>query len=63
MNVMAGHEPGGTSVQNVHHWVQMIKDPTFRMLDWGTAGNIQHYGQANPPVYNLTNVHFFLFFV
>lgn len=56
MNVMAGHEPGGTSVQNIHHWVQMIKDPTFRMLDWGTAGNIKHYGQGNPPVYNLTNI-------
>jgi len=53
---MAGHEPGGTSVQNVHHWIQMITNNQFEMMDFGRIENEKRYGQRNPPVYNLENI-------
>jgi len=56
MPVMAGHEPGGTSVQNVHHWIQMITNNQFEMMDFGRIENEKRYGQRNPPVYNLENI-------
>eukprot|EP00339_Tiarina_fusa_P023334 CAMPEP_0117053532 /NCGR_PEP_ID=MMETSP0472-20121206/37029_1 /TAXON_ID=693140 ORGANISM="Tiarina fusus, Strain LIS" /NCGR_SAMPLE_ID=MMETSP0472 /ASSEMBLY_ACC=CAM_ASM_000603 /LENGTH=364 /DNA_ID=CAMNT_0004768629 /DNA_START=113 /DNA_END=1207 /DNA_ORIENTATION=+ len=56
MNVMSGHEPGGTSTQNIHHWAQMVKDPTFQKMDFGSKRNQEIYGQAQPPVYDLNNL-------
>jgi pimeloyl-ACP methyl ester carboxylesterase len=57
--VILAHEPGGTSIQNLQHWAQMSTLPAYRMqkYDYGAAGNLQHYGQATPPVYNLSNVN------
>jgi hypothetical protein len=49
MPVMAGHEPGGTSVQNTQHWTQMVKHGQFQMFDYGLFGNRQHYGHDHPP--------------
>jgi len=54
MSVMSGHEPGGTSVQNIHHWTQMIKNPTFQKMDFGPTGNLEHYVQVQPPQYNIS---------
>lgn len=57
--VILAHEPGGTSLQNLQHWVQMTNLTSYRMqkFDFGTNGNLQHYGQSTPPVYNLSNVN------
>ncbi len=52
--VIAAHEIGGTSLQNVLHWTQSLSDSVFRMMDFGTAKNLQRYGQETAPVYNMT---------
>jgi len=55
MQVMAGHEPGGTSVQNVAHFAQGVRKNNFAKYDYGTAAkNREHYGTSTPPPYNFT---------
>lgn len=49
------YEPNPTSVKNMAHWSQGIRDGTFGMYDYGASGNMQRYGQRYPPQYNLTN--------
>ncbi|EGG23596.1 hypothetical protein DFA_05730 [Cavenderia fasciculata] len=51
--VYMSHEPGGTSVQNVLHWSQAVKTG-YQKFDYGTKGNLAHYGQATPPQYNIS---------
>jgi len=53
MDVMAGHEPGGTSTQNMKHWAQLVRDKNFQMYGYGSTGNMQHYGQKMAPLYDL----------
>ena len=53
---MSGHEPGGTSVQNMHHWTQMVKNPSFQMMNFGKTGNLKKYGKTHPPQYDITKV-------
>eukprot|EP01101_Sappina_pedata_P012874 TRINITY_DN9222_c0_g1_i1.p1 TRINITY_DN9222_c0_g1~~TRINITY_DN9222_c0_g1_i1.p1 ORF type:complete len:404 (-),score=127.47 TRINITY_DN9222_c0_g1_i1:73-1284(-) len=58
MQVVAAHEPGGTSVVNVAHFAQNIKKKNFVMYDWGSKKkNEEHYGhgQHEPPAYNFSN--------
>ena len=44
----------GTSVKNMVHWEQNLQSETFGMFDYGTeAGNVERYGQASPPLYEL----------
>ena len=33
-----------------------ISDPQLNMYNFGWIGNLKHYGQLNPPAYNLTKV-------
>lgn len=54
MPVMASHEPGGTSVRNMQHWGQAVRDGQFQHYDYGIVGNLEHYGQSKPPPYDLT---------
>jgi len=49
------HTPAGTSVQNMAHWAQAVRNSEFQMFDFGTSGNMIKYGQENPPVYDLSN--------
>jgi gastric triacylglycerol lipase len=56
MDVIMGHEPGGTSTQNMFHWKQMLMNHTYAMYDYGTAENWIKYKQATPPAYNLSNI-------
>jgi len=56
-DVYVSHDPAGTSVQNMVHFAQMVRDDQFQMYDYGSASaNQQHYGQPTPPNYNLGNV-------
>jgi pimeloyl-ACP methyl ester carboxylesterase len=56
-DVYLTHDPAGTSVQNMVHWAQMVRDDQFQMFDYGSASaNQQHYGQSTPPNYNLGQV-------
>ena len=51
------HMPGGTSLQNMKHWLQLFKTKKVAKYDFGTRlKNIAHYGTSRPPVYNLNNM-------
>ena len=50
------YEPGGTSVQNMKHWIQIYKAKRAQKYDYGTIENIKHYGQSTPPIYDLNNM-------
>jgi len=50
------YTPAGTSVRNMAHWSQMVNSGKFQMYDYGRAGNIEHYNQATPPQYYLSNL-------
>jgi lysosomal acid lipase/cholesteryl ester hydrolase len=47
------YEPGGTSVQNMKHWIQIHKAKRAQKYDFGTLENIRKYGQPTPPIYDL----------
>uniref|UniRef100_A0A7S3NBS5 Lipase n=1 Tax=Euplotes harpa TaxID=151035 RepID=A0A7S3NBS5_9SPIT len=51
MPVMGRREPGGSSLNNMIHWIQLMKTDKFQMMDYG-ADNMQVYGQPAPPEYN-----------
>jgi len=47
-------DPAGTSVQNMNHWGQGVRKDNFCYYDYGTGhDNEKHYGQRDPPCYNL----------
>ena len=47
------YEPGGTSVQNMQHWLQIHKAKRVQKYDFGVLENIKKYGQPTPPIYDL----------
>jgi len=48
--------PAGTSLQNLDHFAQGVNSGVFARYDYGTIGNLQHYKQRTPPVYDLSTV-------
>jgi hypothetical protein len=49
--------PAGTSVQNIAHWSQAVVSDHFQKYDYGSSSkNMEHYGQIEPPSYNVTNL-------
>lgn len=46
------HEPGGASVNNLKHWIQLAKSKEFRKFDYGKKKNEEVYGNILPPTYN-----------
>lgn len=56
-DVLVGHDPAGTSLQNMIHWKQMVESGKFRAFDWGSnALNMQHYNQTTPPLWDLCKI-------
>ncbi|CAI2370345.1 unnamed protein product [Moneuplotes crassus] len=53
MPVMGRHEPGGTGLQNMLHWLQMIDSGNFQRYDYGKKENMKVYGQETAPLYDL----------
>ena len=52
-----GHAPGGTSVNTVLHYAQLVNSGKFRRFDYGSpAGNKKAYGVPVPPDYDLKMV-------
>ena len=47
------YEPGGTSLQNLKHWLQIYKDKKLHKYDNGKANNLLKYGSEVAPVYDL----------
>ena len=50
-------EPGGTSIQNVKHWIQIYSAKKLIKYDYGSKSkNKEHYGTENPPEYDLSKM-------
>ncbi|XP_077057331.1 gastric triacylglycerol lipase [Siphateles boraxobius] len=54
--VYTTHCPAGTSVQNMIHWAQAVKSSKLMAYDYGKAGNMAHYNQSTPPLYNVRDM-------
>ncbi|XP_067285988.1 gastric triacylglycerol lipase [Pseudorasbora parva] len=54
--VYTTHCPAGTSVQNMVHWAQAVKSSTLMAYDYGKSGNMAHYNQSTPPLYNVRDM-------
>jgi pimeloyl-ACP methyl ester carboxylesterase len=54
--VYAHHDPAGTSVKNIIHFAQLVRQNKFQKFDYGTTGNMKHYNQKTPPQYPLANL-------
>ncbi len=51
------HEPGGTSMLNLLHWSQALRNgQRLCMLDFGAAENRVRYGQPTAPEYDLARI-------
>ncbi|CAG9768674.1 unnamed protein product [Ceutorhynchus assimilis] len=44
------------STRELLHFMDNVHNGTFRKYDYGPKGNLKHYGQADPPHYNLSAV-------
>eukprot|EP01097_Dermamoeba_algensis_P002902 TRINITY_DN2156_c0_g1_i2.p2 TRINITY_DN2156_c0_g1~~TRINITY_DN2156_c0_g1_i2.p2 ORF type:complete len:203 (-),score=44.52 TRINITY_DN2156_c0_g1_i2:85-693(-) len=47
------YEPNPTSVKNMAHWSQQVRDKTFSKFDYGIVENLERYGTVKPPPYKL----------
>ena len=47
------YEPGGTSLQNMKHWIQIYTAKKAQKYDYGMIENLIHYKSIYPPVYDL----------
>lgn len=54
--VILGHVPTGSSTLQFVHYGQLVNSRRFCRFDYGRAKNIEKYGQARPPDYNLDAV-------
>jgi len=48
------NEPGGTSMQNVCHWTQVVRAKRFQKYDYGKAENFRRYQAFQPPGYDVS---------
>ena len=46
------YEPGGTSKQNVKHWLQCFNSKRMERYDYGKEEKLKKYGSEYPPVYD-----------
>ncbi|GMH25693.1 hypothetical protein Nepgr_027536 [Nepenthes gracilis] len=51
------NEPQSTSVKNMVHLAQTVRDGILAKFNYGRPDyNLQHYGKAIPPIYNISNI-------
>ena len=50
------HQPGGTSLQNMKHWLQLFDTKKTAKYDFGAIDNMIHYGTTYPPRYHLSRM-------
>lgn len=48
--------PQGASVEEILHYSQLYKSGKFRQFDYGVSKNLEVYGNASPPDYNLRTI-------
>lgn len=51
---MFAHFPAGASTQTIGHYVQLMNRGKFLRYDYDVDENLRRYGQAEPPLYNLS---------
>ncbi|XP_055976899.1 lipase member J [Sorex fumeus] len=57
MDVYMTQNPGGTSVQNILHWSQLLNSTQLKAYDWGSPDqNMIHYNQETAPFYDVTKM-------
>ena len=56
MLVFLGHFPSGSSVKDLSHFAQLVRNKSFAQFDYGTTKNIQIYGTPTPPPYDLSKI-------
>jgi len=54
--VIMGHTPAGASVRSLVHYAQGVNSGKFRMFNHGKADNLIHYGQEEPPEYDISKI-------
>nr|ACU57197.1 triacylglycerol lipase [Penaeus vannamei] len=54
--IILAHTPAGASVHTVNHYAQLVMSGVFDKYDYGLIGNLNHYGQNTPPLFNLSRV-------
>jgi lysosomal acid lipase/cholesteryl ester hydrolase len=54
--VYMAHLMAGTSTKSLNHYAQIIRSGKFREFDYGHVKNMEHYGQSEPPDYNVKNI-------
>uniref|UniRef100_H2ZL00 Lipase n=1 Tax=Ciona savignyi TaxID=51511 RepID=H2ZL00_CIOSA len=55
--VYLSHTPGGTSLQNLLHFSQMVESGKMQKWDhWSAKENLDAYGQETSPEYELSNI-------
>jgi len=55
LSVYTNHAPAGTSVKNMVHYAQCVKDGKFQKYDYGNL-NEKKYNQTTVPLYDITKV-------
>ncbi|KAJ6754446.1 TRIACYLGLYCEROL LIPASE 2 [Salix purpurea] len=51
------NEPQSTSTKNMVHLAQTVRDGVLAKYNYGNPNfNVMHYGEAKPPIYNLSNI-------
>ncbi|KAK7825114.1 triacylglycerol lipase 2 [Quercus suber] len=49
-------EPQPTSIMNMVHLSQTVRNGVVAKYNYGRLDNFMHYGEAMPPIYNLSNI-------
>jgi len=57
MSVYWAHQPGGSSLKAVNHFVQLLRSKKFRMYDYGEEMNMAIYHQSEPKEYDLKVIY------
>ncbi|KAL4320453.1 hypothetical protein AHAS_Ahas14G0012000 [Arachis hypogaea] len=57
INIFLNNEPQPSSTKNLIHLSQMIRTGKIAKYDYGNEEqNIQHYGEASPPIYDMASI-------
>ncbi|KAI6190172.1 Gastric triacylglycerol lipase [Aphelenchoides bicaudatus] len=61
IGIYLAHNPAGTSIRNIIHYVQMVRSGQQSAFDFGKTGNMEHYGMLYPYEYDVRLVEFLEF--
>ena len=53
LETITHHTPAGTSTNTVIHYAQGVNSKKFSHFDFGSDGNVDHYGQEEPPEFKV----------